>query len=119
MNRVIINAFFPGAPITWKRAEARGSRRFNPTEMTEAQDTLRWQLKAIAPRLRPNAKLRFGYQAVFQINRRGDGDNFEKLLLDAFTGLIWEDDEQVDEAQWRKDYGAAELGIRLVVYAIE
>lgn len=119
MNRVIVNAFFPGEPVTWKRAKAKGSRRFNPKFMTAAQETLRWQLKAIAPQLRPNGRARFGFQAVFQIGRRGDGDNFEKLLLDAFSGLIWEDDEQVDEGQWRKDPGAEEYGIRLIVYSIE
>lgn len=118
MNKLILHAFFPGEPVTWKRAGGHGSRRFNPKFMENAKKRLRRQLKMLHPKLRPNAKLRFGFQAVFQISARGDGDNFEKLILDAFKGKIWEDDEQVDEGQWKKDYTAPDKGIVLIVYVI-
>lgn len=119
-NRVIVNAFFPDEPTTWKRASARGRRRFNPRAMEKAKETLRWQFLAMYPGFKADSRSRFGYQAEFNISRRGgDGDNYEKLLLDALTGMIWKDDEQVDEGQWKKRIDADKKGILLVVYVIE
>lgn len=118
-NKIILNAFFPGEPTTWKRAGGRGRTRFTPEAMRTAQINLRWQFKAIAPNMKVDEVSRFGFQATFQISRRGDGDNFEKLILDAFEGFIWENDEQVDEGQWRKDRSKDKPpGIHLIVYTI-
>jgi Holliday junction resolvase RusA-like endonuclease len=120
MNHVIVNAFFPDEPTTWKRASARGRRRFNPRAMEKAKETLRWQFLTMYPAFKVSSSSRFGYRAEFNISRRGgDGDNYEKLLLDALTGMIWKDDEQVDEGQWRKRIDADKKGILLVVYVIE
>ena len=32
--------------------------------------------------------------------KEGDGDNFEKFVLDACNGLIWEDDRQIVSCHW-------------------
>jgi Holliday junction resolvase RusA-like endonuclease len=118
MNKVILNAFFPGEPVTWKRAQGRGRRRFNSKFMENAKKRLRRQFKMIRPRWKCDGLARFGVQAIYQTSTRGDGDNFEKLVFDAFQGVIWENDEQIDEWQGRKDYAAPEKGIYLVVYKI-
>lgn len=121
MNRVVLNAFFPGEPVTWKRAGGHGRRRFNPKFMENAKKKLRRQLRMILPKLKPDTLSRFGFQACFSTAHRGDGDNFEKLVLDAFKGVIWQDDEQVDEGQWSKVYRtpvSGHLGILLIVYKI-
>ena len=123
MNRLILNAFFPGEPISWKRAGGHGRHRFNPKFMENAKKKLRRQLKMIVPTLKPTDE-RFGVQMVFKIPfaKRVDGDNLEKLVFDALKGVIWNDDEQIDEWQGKKARlisGHCELGIHLVVYVIE
>ena len=118
-NRVILNAIFPGEPVTWKRANFRGRRRFNPKFMRNAQKRIRRQLKMLKPTMTPDATSRFGFQATFHNSFRGDGDNFEKLILDALTGIVWLDDEQVDEGQWKKlNKLGGEVGIHLIVYVV-
>jgi len=124
MNRLILNAFFSGEPVTWKRANGFGNRRFNDKYMEGAKKKLRRQLTMIAPNLKPDDRARFGFQAVFSMppGKRGDGDNLEKLVFDAFNGRIWQDDEQIDEWQGRKttvDPRQGELGIHLIVYVID
>ncbi len=34
-------------------------------------------------------------ELFFGDNRKRDIDNFNKILLDAFTGILWEDDSQI------------------------
>lgn len=40
----------------------------------------------------------------FGSKRRQDIDNYNKLVLDAFTGLVWEDDSQIRELTIKKGY---------------
>jgi Holliday junction resolvase RusA-like endonuclease len=48
---------------------------------------------------------------------KGDIDNYEKALLDACTGIIWVDDDQVEECWHRKDWETPDLpaGIYMMV----
>ena len=39
-------------------------------------------------------------------HRRGDGDNYEKFVLDCCTGVVWADDRQVEACAW--SFGEAE-----------
>lgn len=40
----------------------------------------------------------------FGTKRRKDADNYCKLVLDALTGVVWVDDEQIDELKIVKKY---------------
>jgi Holliday junction resolvase RusA-like endonuclease len=120
MNRLLINAIFPGEPVAWQRVMLRGPYMIKPKETRAAQQKLRRQLKCIAPTLRPNSRARFGTQFVFSIaGARKDGDNLQKLVWDAFNGKIWEDDSQIDEWQGRVIRHASVPQIHMVVYLIE
>jgi Holliday junction resolvase RusA-like endonuclease len=131
VNRLLINAIFPGRPEALQRARGttRWSRKKNrsfvqtytPKESQKAKKTLAWQLKAACPGLRCDGESRFGIQVEFRTDKpkMADGDNFEKLLLDAFTGVIWNDDEQVDEMQWKRVRGALVPSTHFVCYKIE
>jgi Holliday junction resolvase RusA-like endonuclease len=69
---------------------------FKPKKTRLAQEKLQWELKCAAPNLRSNAIARFGVQLVFRTNSfRKDGDNCEKLVLDAFLKMIRDDDSQI------------------------
>jgi len=120
MNRLLINAIFPGEPVAWERVTLRGPYMFKPKKTRQAQAKLRRGLKCIVPNLRPNDRARFGVQLVFSIaGTRKDGDNCEKLLLDAFLKKIWQDDSQIDECQWRMIRSAIVPQTHLIVYIIE
>jgi Holliday junction resolvase RusA-like endonuclease len=120
VNRVVINAIFPGEPIAWERVSGHGTRVFKPKATRQAQAKLHRQLKMIAPTIHPNCLSRFGVQFVFSISgEKKDGDNLEKLVLDAFNKRIWLDDSQVDECQWKVKRRATVPGIHMIVYVIE
>lgn len=120
MNRLLINAIFPGEPIAWERVMLRGPYMIKPKETRRAQARLRRGLKCIAPTLRPNERARFGVQFVFSTARgRKDGDNCEKLVLDAFNKKIWHDDSQIDECQWKMIRFAEIPQTHIIVYTIE
>jgi len=97
----------------------RGPYMIKPKKTRQAQARLRRQLKMVAPTLKPNELSRFGVQLVFKTNAgRKDGDNCEKLVLDAFLKKIWHDDSQIDECQWKMVRRALEPSTHLVVYTI-
>jgi Holliday junction resolvase RusA-like endonuclease len=120
LNRLLINAIFPGEPTAWQRVGGHGSRVYKPKATRAAQEKLQWELKAIAPRLKPDATSRFGIQIVFSTKSfRKDWDNLSKLLTDAFNGKIWNDDSQIDEADVRMLRGALVPSTHFVCYKIE
>ena len=120
MNRVIINAIFPGEPVAWERvARGRGGHMYKPKKTRAAQTKLQWELKAIGWHLEPIPIARFGIQLVFTTRKRNtDWDNYAKLLTDAFNGKIWEDDSQIDEAQVRVIRSALTPSTHFICYLI-
>jgi Holliday junction resolvase RusA-like endonuclease len=52
-------------------------------------------------------------------NKRVDGDNLEKAVLDAGTGVLWLDDSQVFRCCWEKVLGAPVPGTTIRVQAME
>ena len=40
----------------------------------------------------------------FGTKRKQDIDNYNKILLDSLTGIVWEDDSQIQEMVIAKDY---------------
>lgn len=120
MNRLLINAIFPGEPASKGRPRVTRRGTFTPKETLAAQEKLQWELKAIAPRLKPDATSRFGIQIVFSTKSfRKDWDNLSKLIMDAFNGKIWSDDSQIDEADVRMLRGALVPSTHFVCYKIE
>jgi Holliday junction resolvase RusA-like endonuclease len=121
MNHVILNANFPGEPVALQRHQMSGKMAFTPEKSRRAKETLQWQLKAAAPRLKPTAAW-LGVQLVFTVhNMQQDGDNLTKLVWDAFNGMVWCDDAQIVEWTGKKVRAAKnQVGsTRIVVYTIE
>ena len=40
----------------------------------------------------------------FGTKRKADLDNFNKLSLDALTGIVWHDDSQISDLRLRRGY---------------
>jgi len=48
--------------------------------------------------------------------RKADWDNFHKLSMDALTGIVWEDDSQIQQAIVRKCYDKEQPRIEIKVF---
>lgn len=73
---------------------------YTPEKTRAAEEAWRWRIKAAAPSQVDDTSW-FAVEAWFYVpkltksTRRGDGDNFLKLICDAATGIVWKDDSQV------------------------
>jgi Holliday junction resolvase RusA-like endonuclease len=50
------------------------------------------------------SRLEIDVTLFFGRKGKKDWDNFHKLSMDALTGIVWEDDEQIDDAHVHKRY---------------
>lgn len=55
----------------------------------------------------------------FGDKRRRDFDNFFKLSIDALSGIVWEDDSQIEECHVRKRYDKDSPRIEIIIHEIE
>ena len=100
--RIVIHLIAQGDPLSKNRprfALNKGGTVYTPKETKEAEEAIAWQIKANSPTLFCDKETLFGvrlifYQATYQ---RRDIDNMVKLVLDACTGIVWQDDNQVVE----------------------
>lgn len=122
MPKVLLNVLFRGEPVALQRHQMHGKRGFTPEKSRQAKEDLGWDLKAAAPHWKAPVGYKLGVQIVFAVKSSAkDGDNMEKLVFDAFNGIIWEDDSQICECAWRKrslNLGEKRGSTHLIVYAI-
>lgn len=57
--------------------------------------------------------LEISIKIYFGTKRKGDWDNFHKLSMDALTGIVWEDDSQIQKATVEKFYSKENPRIEL------
>lgn len=119
-HRIVFQHFIRQPPVPWKRQGGEGKFRWTQSrEQKLAKQAVAWEIKAAEPKLRCDACARFGVRVEFHIFRRADGDNLEKLLLDALQGIVWKNDEQIDSMSWEKKIVAQDAGIKLMIFEIE
>lgn len=51
----------------------------------------------------------------FGTRRKSDWDNFHKLTMDALTGIVWEDDSQIETAFVSKHYDKLNPRIEVII----
>lgn len=56
---------------------------------------------------------------VFRPTRRGDLDNYTKVMFDAMKGIIWLDDSQVVEIHSFRDDDKKNPRVEFLVYEVE
>jgi Holliday junction resolvase RusA-like endonuclease len=122
---VVIEFVVPGEPIPWQRARRRGKRYFTDPKVAQYMDTVRWAWRAAGTIRLGAAPLRV--EAVFHLTRpishyrtgrnahvlgpnapafptgKPDLDNLLKIL-DALSGLAFDDDAQIISASIEKTY---------------
>ncbi|MCA9180287.1 MAG: RusA family crossover junction endodeoxyribonuclease [Planctomycetales bacterium] len=62
--------------------------------------------------------LRVQVTPFFGTRRKADIDNFNKLWADALTGIVWEDDSQIEELRLRMAYDKQRPRIEVVTRAL-
>jgi Holliday junction resolvase RusA-like endonuclease len=77
-----------------------------------AQARKQWKRKLLTGDLQVAIKLFFGTK------RKCDWDNFHKLSMDALEGIVWENDNQIQEADVCKFYDKQNPRIEIVVNSL-
>jgi Holliday junction resolvase RusA-like endonuclease len=110
-----------GDPVPKGRPRVYGRGAVTPARTRKAEAELGWELKAKYPGLQPDAETLYRVEAYFACRASlpeqqwPDGDNLLKLVLDAFTAIVWADDRQVRRFEVGVDYDAAEAYTRIHV----
>lgn len=95
----------------------RGSARFLKPEVREAKEAMAWEARS-QYRGKPMAgALAVTVDLYWADRRKHDVDNI-KALLDALTGIIWEDDGQITDLHTRKFYDKAAPRVELSIMKI-
>ena len=93
-----------GNPVSKARARVGSQGAWTPSEVTAAEDRIRWQFlqecKGVEVDHRARYRVMLAFVACDRIRR--DVDNLAKLVLDALNGHVWKDDWQIDELSVRR-----------------
>jgi len=106
MNSPII-IFAPFPPSTNTLYPASGGRRHLSKKAAKYKTDVQWQLKRRYSLLQLVTKENHLF-CILDLyppdKRRRDVDNYSKLLIDSFTGLVFEDDSQIKKLliSWRE-----------------
>lgn len=71
-----------------------------------------WKGKPLAGDIAVEATFYFGTK------RKADLDNFNKISLDALTGIAWEDDSQITDLRLRRAYDKQKPRITLFIESV-
>lgn len=63
----------------------------------ELKESYQWQAKTQWKDKPTKEPIQVFIRLHFGTKRRQDIDNFNKILLDSLTGIVWEDDSQIEE----------------------
>lgn len=89
-------------PSTQHIYRHNGPRTYMTQEGQDCKEAYKWEIKSQykgKPLLDPISVI---IELYWNDNRRRDVDNFNKLILDAGSGILWEDDSQIQELIIRK-----------------
>lgn len=77
-----------------------------------------WQAKSQWSGPPTTKPLRVKSTLYFKIKRNHDIDNYNKLVLDALSGIVWVDDGQIEELSITKKYDKIKPRCELVIYEL-
>jgi crossover junction endodeoxyribonuclease RusA len=82
------------------------------------KDDYQWQARSQYKK--PPLTERLSVTAVFYFGnkRKVDIDNFSKILWDSLTGIVWDDDSQVDEYHIYRAYDKEAPRVELTIHTL-
>lgn len=69
----------------------------------DLKESYQWQIKSKYKGKPLKSEVKLKVELFFGDNRKRDIDNYNKILLDAFTGILWEDDSQIQCLEIKKN----------------
>lgn len=84
-------------------------------EGRDLKESYQWQARSQWKRKPVTSPLQVSVTVYFGTKRKADVDNFNKLWLDALTGIVYEDDSQIEELTVRRAYDKANPRLEIEV----
>lgn len=92
-----------GTPPTTNTLYVRqGRNTFMSKDGKAIKQGYQWEMKSQFKQKPLTEDISVVVELFFKANQRRDIDNFNKVLLDAGTGILWKDDSQIQELILRK-----------------
>lgn len=91
-------------------------RGYMTTKGHEIKEAYQWEAKSQWKAPPIESELRVRATLFFGTKRKADVDNFNKLWLDALSGIVWLDDSQIVELTTRKGYDKEAPRIEVEVF---
>jgi Holliday junction resolvase RusA-like endonuclease len=115
-----ITFFVPGVPVPKQSFRYSSIRNFQPERLTAWQDTVTLIAKSATRSLKWPSRSMFSVSLIFYLpdRRRRDPDNLSKAVLDACSGVIWYDDDQVLKLKIEKVPCSSRPGVEITVEEI-
>lgn len=98
------------------RSVCRGSfpQRYMNNKAKALKEDYQWQIKQQMRGMNMlTCQLRVAIQLYHKTKRKSDWDNFHKLSMDAMSGLVYEDDSQIQFATVSKGYDPVDPRIEI------
>jgi crossover junction endodeoxyribonuclease RusA len=117
MARTIILKGEPKSTQTIYRAACHGSHPVNymTAEGKAIKEAYQWEAKSQWKGKALADDLSMSVRFFFKTKRKRDLDNQNKLILDALSGIVYEDDSQIDALHLYRRYDAANPRIEIDV----
>lgn len=112
MTRIILQNPPPSTQHIYRH---NGNRVYMTEEGKNCKETYQWEIKS-----QYKGKPREGDISViiclyFKDKKKRDVDNFNKLILDACSGILWEDDSQIQELIIKKEVVPHNSGVLIMI----
>ncbi len=88
-------------------------------EGKDLKESYQWQAKSQWRKKLIKCDLEIEITLYFGTKRKSDWDNFHKLSMDSLTGIVWEDDSQIQRAVVEKRYDKLNPRIEIEVFPLE
>jgi Holliday junction resolvase RusA-like endonuclease len=85
----------------------------------DLKEDYQWQIKSQYKGKLLSGSLKIEIWLYFGTKRISDWDNFHKLSMDALSGLVYEDDSQIVEAQVVKAYDKENPRIEIYIWNVK
>lgn len=92
-----------------------GKNRYITKKGREFKEYVEWAIKAQNIRSLGEARLKITYDFHFRGTRKRDTGNYIKVIEDCLSGILFDDDEQVDELVARRHYNAEENMTEIII----
>jgi len=84
----------------------------------DLKEDYQWQIKTQYNGILLTGSLKLSLELYFGDKRVRDIDNYNKLILDALSGLVFEDDKQIQELNIKKFYDKENPRCKIEIYEV-